>query len=47
MVNISKKLSNIAFQNPTGFRIVLADFICKFTKSIDGFVGAFVVPAGI
>ena len=34
MVNVSKKLSDVAFQNPTGFSVVFADFVPKLLKTV-------------
>jgi hypothetical protein len=47
MINIGKKLFDIAFQNPTGFCIVFTDFICKFAKSVNGLMCPLVVSARI
>ena len=47
MVNIGEKLSDIAFQNPAGSRIVFADNVSKFAESVDRLMRPLVQSAGI
>lgn len=47
MVNIGKKLPDVAFQDPTGFRIVFTDNIGEFSELVYGFMRAFVQAAWI
>ena len=46
MVNVLKKLSDVAFQNPAGFGVILADFTGEGAKTIDGFMRTLVFSAG-
>lgn len=46
MVYVIKKLSDVAFEYPAGFGVVLADFVGEWAKSIQSIMGSFVVAAG-
>src|SRR4030066_2603988 len=41
MINVRKKLFDVAFQNPTGFCVIFVDFIRERAKSIDRSMRAF------
>lgn len=47
MVNIGKKFSDVAFQNPTSPSIVLTDFLEITAEFINSFMRAFIIPARI
>ena len=47
MINIGKELSNIAFQNPTGFGVIFAHNMSILAEFINGPVRAFSVSARI
>ena len=46
MVNVLKEVFDVAFQYPSGFCMILADFIGKATKTIEGFMRPLVFSAG-
>lgn len=45
MINIGKKLLNVALQYPAGLGVVLTRLIAKGTKTIKGFMRAFIFTA--
>lgn len=47
MINIGKKLFNVAFQDPASFGIVFTNNIRVFAEFIDSFMRAFFVSARI
>ena len=41
LINGGEKLSDVALEHPCSLGVVLGDFVCKGTKTIHRFVGAF------
>lgn len=47
MIDVIKKLSNVAFQYPAGFCVIVADFIRKRVKPVDCAMRPFINPIRI
>lgn len=47
MVNAGKEFADVAFENVGGSGVVVGDFSCIRFKLLYGFMGSFVIPAGI
>ena len=47
MIDARKKLSDIAFQNPRGSRVIARDNSCVLVESVHGAIRAFIKTAGV